>query len=85
MNDEINNCVFLMLVFISSLDFKQKIYQMKSEFFDKKVILCDLKWPLGPYYILYFCFFSICDRKKSLNPGITDSQSLGVPEFFCET
>ena len=74
-----------MLVFISSFNFKQKNISNESEFFDKKVILCDLKWPLGPYYILYilyFCFFSICDRKKSLNPGITDSQSLGVPEFF---
>ena len=30
------------------------------------------------YILLYFCVFSICARKKSLNPGITDSQSLGV-------
>ena len=37
------------------------------------------------YIFLYFCVFSICARKKSLNHGITDSQSLGVPEFFCET
>ena len=35
-------CAFKMLVLIR-LDFKQKYIEKKSEFFNKKVILCELE------------------------------------------